>query len=191
MRTTLDREQGFPVTRSGYDELRAELEALSGPTRAALVDRLRVARGDGDPADNPALYELFEEQALLERRIAQLEEQLALAQIVEPNGDGTAGIGNVVRLRDLGTGGHVEYELVGAIEARAGNGRISVEAPVGRALVGARAGEVVEVETPGGLIGLEVVHVDATPAPVPGGQVLHRSNSHGEAGTAALLDRKT
>jgi transcription elongation factor GreA len=164
VRTTLDREQALLVTPSGYEELRAELEALSGATRSEVIDRLRSAREDGDLADNPALYELFEEQAQLERRIGQLEEQLALAQVVEPNGDGTAGIGNLVRLRDLGTGGLVEYELVGAIEARVGNGRISVEAPVGRALVGARAGEVVEVETPGGLIGLEIVHVDATPA---------------------------
>lgn len=152
------------VTRSGYEHLRAEIATLTNQARPELIDRVREARAEGDLADNPALYEVLEEQAQLEHRIAELEEQLASARIVEPNGDGTAGIGNVVRLRDLGTSEIVEYELVGGIEANVGNGRVSVEAPVGRALVGAGAGEVVEVHTPRGTVELEVIHVSASSA---------------------------
>ena len=160
----IDREETLPVTRSGYEQLRAEIATLSEEARPELIDRLRQAREDGDLTDNPALYEALEEQAQLEHRIAQLQGQLASARIVEPSGDGTAGIGNAVRLRDLGTREVVEYELVGGIEANVGNGRVSIEAPVGRALVGAGAGEIVDVETPRGKVRLEVIQVSASPA---------------------------
>ena len=84
--------------------------------------------------------------------------------MVRPNGDGIAGIGNSVRLRDLETHEVVEYELVGGIEAKVGDGRVSIAAPVGRAVLGARAGEVVDVATPGGNVQLEVLEVRAISA---------------------------
>ena len=158
-----DHEETLLVTRSGYEHLRAEIATLTDEARPQLTDRVREARADGDLTDNPALYEALEEQAQLEHRISELEARLASARIVEPNGDGTAGIGNAVRLRDLRTSEIVEYELVGAIEANVGNGRVSVEAPVGRALVGAGAGEVVEAQTPRGTVEFEVIRVSASP----------------------------
>jgi transcription elongation factor GreA len=159
-----DQEETLLVTRSGYEHLRAEIATLTNEARPGLIDRVREARADGDLTDNPALYEALEEQAQLEHRIAELEGRLASARIVEPNGDGTAGIGNAVRLRNLGTSEIVEYELVGGIEANIGNGRVSVEAPVGRALVGTEAGEVVEVQTPRGTVEFEVIYVSASTA---------------------------
>ena len=158
--TPVDYDETPLITREGYEHLRGEIEKLCD-ARPEMIERLREARADGDLADNPALYEILEEQAQLEQRIAHLGGQLASAQIVQPNGDGTAGIGNSVRLRDLGTNEVVEYELVGGIEANLGNGRVSVAAPVGRALLGVGTGEVVDVATPRGKVQLEVIEVRA------------------------------
>lgn len=116
--------------------------------------------------NNPALYDLLEEQAGLERRIAILEGQLAAAEIVVPAADGAASIGSLVRVCDRKAGDLAEYELVGPIEADIANARVSVEAPVGRALVGQGAGAVVDVETPKGTLGLEILSV-RTPKPRP------------------------
>jgi transcription elongation factor GreA len=159
--TPVDHDESPLISRAGYDRLRAEIARLCN-SRPEMVERLREARDDGNLADNPALYDALEEQAQLEQRIAQLGSQLASARIVQPNGDGRVGIGNTVRLRDLSTNEVVEYELVGGIEASAGDGRVSVAAPVGRALLGAGAGEVVDVATPRGKVQLEVLEVRGT-----------------------------
>jgi transcription elongation factor GreA len=147
------------VTAEGYERLRRELETLRGEGRRTMGERLREARADGHLEDNPALFDLLEEQAQFERRIATLEARLAAARVAEPNGDGSAGIGSSVRLRDLETSELFEYELVGAIEGNAARGRVSVEAPVGRALLGAAAGDIVRVACPRGELRLEVVDV--------------------------------
>jgi transcription elongation factor GreA len=151
--------EALPVTAEGYEQLCYELERLRTQARRELSESLREARGEGDVADNPALFGLFEEQTQLERRIAMLEERAALAQVVAPAADGTAGIGSSVRVRDVALCEVAEYELVGAIEADASIGRLSVVAPVGRALVGRRAGESVDVETPGGSLAFEILIV--------------------------------
>lgn len=88
--------------------------------RRAMSERLLEARADGHLEDNPALFDVLEEQAQLERRIATLEARLAAARIAEPNGDGSASIGSSVRLRDLGANELVEQEVVGAIEGNVG-----------------------------------------------------------------------
>jgi transcription elongation factor GreA len=137
------------ITADGYAERWRELEELRTEARRALGEHLREVRRDGDLDDNPALYDLFEEQAQLERRIAVLGSQLAVAEIVAPAGDGVAGIGSIVRVRDDS----------GPLESDIGNGRVSIEAPVGLALVGTRAGARVEVAAPQGALGLEVVSV--------------------------------
>jgi transcription elongation factor GreA len=151
--------QALLVTADGYEQLRSEVERLCTDGRADMSGRLREAREDGHLANNPALYELLEEQVQLERRIAILEGQLAAAEIVVPAADGAASIGSVVRVRDRQTGDLAEYELVGPIESDIANGRVSVEAPVGRALVRRSAGAVVDVETPSGTLGLKVLSV--------------------------------
>jgi transcription elongation GreA/GreB family factor len=157
--TTAERTDPFLVTAEGYAQLRAELEELLTEARGDMSARVERARTDGDLADNSALYDALEEQTQLERRIAALEEQLAGARIAEPPVDGTAGVGSWIRVRDEATGEIAQYELVGAIETDVGNGRVSVDAPVGRALAGRRRGDVVEVGTPRGLVRLELLDV--------------------------------
>ena len=147
------------ITAEGYERLRSELESLRSAGRRAMSEQLREARADGNLEDNPALFDVLEEQAQLERRIATLEGRLAAARIAEPNGDGSAGVGSSVWLRDLETNEPFEYELVGAIEANVGEGRVSVDAPVGRALLGAAAGEIVTVACPRGELRFQVMSV--------------------------------
>jgi transcription elongation factor GreA len=147
------------VTAEGYERLCLELEWLRTEGRRTMSERVREAREDGHLEDNPALMDVLEEQAQLDRRIAILEARLVAARIAEPNGDGSAGIGSSVRLRDLETSELVEYELVGAIEGDLGQGRVSVEAPAGRALLGASAGDVVTVACPRGQLRLAVISV--------------------------------
>ena len=147
------------ISAAGYQRILRELETLRTDARRALTERLRDAREDGDLEDNPALGDVLEEQAQLEQRISLLEARLFSAEIVEPVADGRAGIGTLVQVRDVAAGTAHEYELVGSLESDVGNGRVSVEAPVGGALVGRLPGERVDVETPRGILALEILDV--------------------------------
>ena len=154
-----DVGDGTLITAGGLARLEHELERLRDVGRQELAERFRTARNDGNVAENPALTDLLEEHAQLERRIAVLEMQVGSVRVVAPARDGVAGVGTSVRVRDSATGQVTEYELVGAVETGVGNGRVSLAAPVGRALFGHRQGEVVEVATPSGTIELEVLAV--------------------------------
>jgi transcription elongation factor GreA len=146
------------ISAEGYERLCRELELLRTDARRELAERMRDARQDGDLADNPALHDLFEEQQQLERRIVALEGELAAAEIAAPAAEGHAGVGSVVRVRDA-DGATSQYELVGPLESDAGNGRVSIAAPVGQALLHQRAGTRVEVQAPRGRHALEVISV--------------------------------
>jgi transcription elongation factor GreA len=146
------------VTAQGYQQLCDELEEVRTVRRAALAEQLREAREDGDP-DNPVLFDLLEEQAQLQKRINLLEAQVAAARVVLPTRDGRAGIGSCVRVRHCDTGDIAEYDLVGPIESDVGNGRVSVAAPVGQAVIGRLCGDTVVVETPRGRQELEILAV--------------------------------
>jgi transcription elongation factor GreA len=149
-----------PITRAGYERLQAELEQLVTTRRRQIVEELREAREDGtEPGETRPVAEVLDDRAALERRIDELTRALAIATIADPPADGVAGIGKRVSIR-LGAGrAPIDYDLVGAIEADPGERRISVASPIGEALVGRRAGERVEVETPGGLREVEIVAV--------------------------------
>jgi transcription elongation factor GreA len=151
-------EETLPISAEGYEHLCRELDTLRKEARRELGERMREARRDGDLADNPALRDLLEDQAQLERWITLREAQLAAAEIVAPARDGLVGIGSVVRVRDE-EGATFEFELVGPLESDVGNGCVSVSAPVGKALEGQRAGGHVEVTTPRGLVTLQIESV--------------------------------
>jgi transcription elongation factor GreA len=147
------------VTAQGYELLSRELERLRSEGRRELGERLQQAREDGHLDDNPAFDDAVAEQAQLEARIATLEAQLAAARIAEPPRDGSVGVGSSVRVRHLDSDRVAEYELVGVFDPGIGNGRISLAAPAGRALVGRRAGARVDVVAPRGVLALEILHV--------------------------------
>jgi transcription elongation factor GreA len=140
------------LTRQGYERLHKELATLTTISRAKIGDRLRDAREHGgEVADNLELVDALEDKDFLERRIATLEAWLASARVVDdPPRDGTIGIGTHVQLHDLDSGRAAEYDVVGSIEADPAQRRLSAESPVGRALLGRRSGDVLEVEAPRG-----------------------------------------
>jgi transcription elongation factor GreA len=152
--------QPVPMTREGFDRLRAELKHLVTAKRREVADWLRVARDDGgEPGENLDVAAALYEQAMLERRIDELEATLALARIPDPPAEGIAGIGQRVQIRLRPGAEPSEYHLVGAAEAEPTKGRISVDSPIGRALQGRRAGDTVDVDTPGGARTVEIVAV--------------------------------
>jgi transcription elongation factor GreA len=148
------------LTRKGYERLRDELAALSTVSRADIDDRVRDARSHGgELSDNPDLIDALEDQELLMRRIARLEAALASASVVDDPPKDRIGIGTHVRVRDADSGRTTEYELVGSIEADPDRRKLSAESPVGRALLGRRAGTVVDVEAPRGTMRIEILDV--------------------------------
>lgn len=147
------------VTARGHERLRDELQRMYAECRHEMAEQLRQARGDGTLDDNPELLSLLGERAGLERRISEIEAHLAKAQIVEPTDDAVVQIGSRVNLRDTTSGDRSVYELVGAVEGDIANGRLSVEAPIGKAILGASVGDIVRGKAPGGSFSVEVTTI--------------------------------
>ena len=149
------------LSREAYDRLRAELEDLSTRGRVDIARKIEVARELGDLSENGDYHAAKDEQGKMEARIRQLTATLESAEIVERAGDGTVGTGSVVTIRYEGDTDTERY-LVGSIEERRGDLEVvSPGSPLGRALMGASAGDTVEYEAPGGVLKVEVVTVDA------------------------------
>ena len=149
------------ITPAGLERLGGELERLKTVERAAIAERLAHAlAGEANPLEGGDYQGAREDQALLERRIAVLEERIGSARLVEPGeADGIVDVGERVRLRDLDTGRRLEVELVGQLEADPFSDRVSIASPIGRALLGLRRGEVAVVDAPGGRRRVKVVAV--------------------------------
>jgi transcription elongation factor GreA len=152
------------LTPEGYEKLKHEIEYLSNDKRREVADRIRIAREFGDIQENSEYDDAKNEQALLEARIAKLEERLRDARIIEA-GDITAGVvsvGSVVRLRDVDAKETVEYHIVGSAEANPAEQKLSNESPVGKAILGKKKGETVEVPTPrGGSLKYKILDIKA------------------------------
>ena len=140
------------LTHEGYENLKQELDHLRTDRRRDIAERIRVAREFGDIAENAEYDDAKNEQAMLEHKIAQLEERLLHARVIDAGDVDTSvvSIGSVVRLRDVDAKETVEYFIVGSAEANPAERRLSNESPVGRALLGHKKGETVEVQTPRG-----------------------------------------
>jgi transcription elongation factor GreA len=151
------------ITREGYERLDAVLRQLTSVGRRQVAERLRSAAGTAaNRIEDPDYLAAREDQELLERRIAVLEERLRGAQVVDPQlGNGRVDIGERVRLRNLESGERLEVQLVGPIEADASAGRISVVSPLGRAIVGGRRGQITEVDAPRGRLRFKILAVEA------------------------------
>ena len=140
------------LTPEGYEKLTQNLEGLRTDKRREVADRIRVAREFGDIAENAEYDDAKNEQAMLEHKIAQLEERLLSARVIDTDDVDTSvvSVGSVVRLRDVDAKQTVEYHIVGSAEANPAEHRLSNESPVGKAIIGRKKGETVEVQTPRG-----------------------------------------
>ena len=140
------------LTPDGYKKLQREIEELSTVRRRDVAERIRVAREFGEIAENAEYDDAKNEQAMLEHKIAQLEERLLNARVIDTKDVDTSvvSVGSVVRLRDVDAKETVEYYIVGSAEANPAERRLSNESPVGRAILGHKKGETVEVQTPRG-----------------------------------------
>jgi len=154
---------GYAISQEGLDALRAELEQLETVARTEIAARIRTAREWGDLKENAEYHSAKEDQAHLETRIKRLQDRLRGAKVVAADStpDGVVGFGSTVEVRDDASGRVSTYTLVGAAEASASDGRLSVESPVARALMGAREGDAVTVQTPAGARVFHVQRVGA------------------------------
>ncbi|HZV75480.1 MAG TPA: transcription elongation factor GreA [Conexibacter sp.] len=155
--------EGYAITQEGLDALRAELEQLETVARADVAARIKTAREWGDLKENGEYHAAKEDQAHLETRIKRLRERLRGAKVVEASAtpNGVVGFGATVEVRDEQSGRVATYTIVGAAEASARDGRLSIESPVAVALLGAREGDAVTVATPGGARTFHVQRVGA------------------------------
>lgn len=147
------------MTEEGLRKLREELEHLVTAKRREIADKIHAAKEEGDIMENSAYDEAKNEQAFLEGRIRTLEVMLKNAVIIHPdrNGDRIT-VGAYVTVRD-GEGPPETFRIVGSAEADPRSGLISNESPVGKALLGRKLGETVEVTTPGGMLTFEILDV--------------------------------
>ena len=135
------------MTREEYQLLRDELEILKTVERNEISEKIRIARGFGDLSENSEYDEAKNDQARLEARISRLEEQLKNVSIVEHINTDAVAIGTKVVLLDMEYGEEIEYRI-GSSATGSSEDVITVDSPVGRAIIGKKAGEIAEIETP-------------------------------------------
>lgn len=141
-----------PITRTGYGNLRKELEHLKSVERPENIRAIEEARSHGDLSENAEFSAAKEKQALLEARIGELGYKIANAEVIDPDDvrKDQATFASTVVLENIDTGENVQYQLVGPDESDVGKGCISVSSPLGRAILGKRPGEEITLEAPGG-----------------------------------------
>jgi transcription elongation factor GreA len=151
------------LTPEGHERLKQEIEQLRTVKRREVAERIRIAREFGDIQENAEYDDAKNEQALLEHRIAMLEDRLRSARVIE-KGDITTdvvSVGTHVRLRDVDAKKTFEYHIVGSAEANPAENRLSNESPVGRAIIGKKKGETVEVTAPRGSLKFKILEIKA------------------------------
>ena len=149
------------LTYEGLEKLENELETLKTVRRKDIADKIKQALSFGDLSENSEYDEAKNEQAIVEARILQLESMLKNAKVLDDDEIGTdvVSIGAKVRVLDIEFNEEIEYTLVGSTEADPSRMRISDESPLGAALMGKSAGEVVEVSAPAGIIEFKVLAI--------------------------------
>ena len=147
------------VTQEGYEKLEKELETLKGEKRMEVAEKLKNAMEYGDISENSEYDDAKEEQAQLEVKILELENTLSLAKIVTEISNRDVQVGNIVTLYDYEFDEEVVYSIVGGAEGNLAEGKLSNESPVGKALIGKKKNEEVEVETPAGTAKYKVISI--------------------------------
>ncbi len=151
------------LTKEGLEKLQQDLENMKTVRRKEVAERLKQAIGFGDLSENSEYDDAKNEQAFIEGEIQRMEEMLINVVVIEDGAkvdDGTITIGSKVVIRFVGDDEEEEYKIVGTVEADPMNNRISNESPVGKAIIGHKAGDIVDIEVPTGIVQYEIVKVD-------------------------------
>jgi transcription elongation factor GreA len=150
------------MTVEGAERLKVELQRLKSVERPAVIQAIAEARSHGDLSENADYDAAKERQGFIEGRISELEAKLANAQVIDPaqiEADGRVVFGARVEIEDLDSGERNAWQIVGDDEADIKEGKISINSPIARALIGKSEGDAVEFQAPGGLRNYEVVKV--------------------------------
>jgi len=154
-------EKEVIMTQEGYDKLEEELEFLRTEKRTEIAERIKVALGFGDLSENSEYDEAKNAQADNEIKIANLENKLRYAKIIDESeiDTKTVQVGNIVKLLDMEFDEEVTYTIVGSTEVDLKENKISNESPIGNAILGAKKNQVVEVEVPAGIVKYKVLSI--------------------------------
>lgn len=155
-------EQEIILTKDGLERLEAELEYLKSTRREELAERIKQAIAFGDLSENSEYEDAKNEQAFLEGRILNLEKTLRNARLIEESevSGEVVTLGSRVKLQDTKSKKEMEYILVSSVEANLREGKISNESPVGKAILGQKAGAAVNVEAPAGTLKYKILKVE-------------------------------
>ncbi len=151
----------LPITAAGYAALDEELKRRQQVERPRIIQQIAEARSHGDLSENAEYHSAKEQQSLNEGRIAELEDKLARADVIDVSklGGKTVKFGATVTLIDEDTDEEKKYQIVGETEADVKSGRVSITSPIARALIGKTVGDTVEVNAPGGGKSYEILKV--------------------------------
>ena len=157
----MDSEKEVLLTQEGYDNLEKELEYLVTEKRAEIAERIKVALGFGDLSENSEYDEAKNAQAANETKIAELENKLRYARIIDESeiDTKTVQVGNTVKVLDMEFNEEESYTIVGSTEVDLAQNKISNESPIGEALMGAKKGQVVEAQAPAGVIKYKILSI--------------------------------
>ncbi len=154
-------EKEVLLTQEGYDKLEQELENLKTEKRAEIADRIKIALGYGDLSENSEYDEAKSAQAENETKIAELENKLRYAKIIDESeiDTKTVQVGNTVKLLDVEFNEEVCYTIVGSTEVDLSQNRISNESPIGAAILGAKKNQMIEVQAPAGVVQYKILSI--------------------------------
>lgn len=157
----MGEQQEVILTQEGFDKLEEELNYLKTEKRTEIAERIKVARGFGDLSENSEYDEAKNAQAENEQQIVELEAKIRHAKVIDSKeiDTKTVQIGNTVKLYDEEFEEEIEYTIVGSTEVDLAENKISNESPIGKALLGRKKGEVVDVDAPDGIIKFEILAI--------------------------------
>ena len=158
----MNDQKTFPMTIQGKAKLEAELEDLKVNKRKEIIERIKVARSFGDLSENSEYESARDEQAMLEGRIATLENQIRFAEIIDVKNvaKDEVTLGRSVTFQELPDGDEESYTIVGSAEADPMEFKISNDSPIAKAILGKKVGDTVSIESPGGSYEVKVLSVD-------------------------------
>jgi transcription elongation factor GreA len=150
-----------PITRSGFEKLKKDLEMFKTVLLPENIKDIEVARAQGDLSENAEYSAAKERQSYIHGKIQEIENNLALSDVIDLAAMATdrAVFGTVVCIEEVDTGKAIKYQLVGPFESDINENKISVTAPLGKALIGKKIGDEIEVKAPGGVRKFEIVDI--------------------------------